>query len=192
MLEYFFDLDSIDISELNPTRLEAIERYERCLAEGRPQQLEEFVEGLLTQSPPQLDLLYDVANDLQQRLLALREYHFDVRKRVIQAMFNIYHTDITHLTPPDKLHSYHLLNPQSVIESVRRMGFIISREEEAILTDMIKSSLEICGQLFRDIKLTAGLQTMLEDWLTAYNITSVRQSQNWTPISNAGIDNILQ
>jgi hypothetical protein len=157
----------------------AIEHYEHSLAERSPGHLQNFIEQELLLNPLHLDLLYELLNDLQQRLLALQEYHFDVRERIVRVFLEVYHTDITPLIPADQLHRYHFLQPDQVIEFIRRNGIWITRQEKAVVGDMIRSSTDICGQLYEDIELTFQFIIMLQDWLMAYNINNVRQSQQW-------------
>src|SRR5687767_3679503 len=77
---------AFSFAELNYLRMEAMDRFERCLTEGRSLPLESFVEEQLAQDPPRLELLREVAEDLHQRLQGLRENHFDVRGRALAAL----------------------------------------------------------------------------------------------------------
>lgn len=172
-----------DVYEMqdDPLRQHAMQLYEHCLTDNRPEYLEMLLEQLLAQTPPPLDTLYDIASDLQNRLMTLREYHFATREKVIRALNNIYHADVTHLAPADQLHTYHQLNPDTLIACVRRQGFMLHDEERTILAEMIKASLQTCGQLFDDIQLTEMLLTSLIDWLHAHIVTHARQHQSFPP-----------
>ncbi len=59
-------------------RLEALDLFDRCLAERKPEYLERFLERQIAQEPPPLELLSQVAEDVHQRLLTLRQRHFEV------------------------------------------------------------------------------------------------------------------
>jgi len=169
-----------DMTLLELERISAMELYEQCLSEKTTSHLEAFIEHQLAQELVNLPLLYDLSNDLQQRLLALKQYQFDVRKRVVHALSSIYETDITHLTPANDLNSYHLVKPQDVVQSVRLQTHCdISEQESEILQNMVQSSTTICSQLFQDIKLTTRLVTILDDWLMAYSLTTIRQHKHW-------------
>src|SRR5215813_12055956 len=73
-------------AEVNYLRLEAMDLFERCLTEGKPDFLEAFVERQIMQEPPRLELLREVADELHQRLIGLREHHFDVRERAVRTL----------------------------------------------------------------------------------------------------------
>jgi ribosomal protein L9 len=175
-------LDTADLMIFERLHQEALECYERSLSDNTLYHLQHFVEQKLLLNPLRVELLYELVNELQNRLSALREYHFDIRKRVVQALFDIYQTDITHLAPADQLHRYHQLKSDDVIRAIEKNGIRVNRKERSVLADMVESSTEISAQLYGDIELTFQFIIMLEDWLMAYNINSVRQSQNWVPI----------
>lgn len=164
-------------------RQEAMLHYEHCLFLQTGLPFEKFVEHQLSAKPIQLDLLYELHADLQQRLLGLEEHRFDSRKRVLQAILTIYHVDLTPLTPPSQLDIYHLLSPEQALAYIRQKGEILSAEEEQLIREMIQSSTAACTQLDRDIRLTENLLDMLVDWLWAITLIFVRQSQTseWHP-----------
>src|SRR5512138_1553438 len=95
--------DLLSMLEINHLRLEAINLYDRCLAEGNLVPLEKFIEQQLAYDPPQIQLLSDIANDLQQRLLTLKAYHFDIRQKIVVMFDEMYHIDVTDMMPADKL-----------------------------------------------------------------------------------------
>lgn len=172
MIEMFTELDLLAAEPVDRLRQEAQKLYERCLTEGKTNPLSLFLERQLAQNPPPLMLLNNVADDLQQRLLALRQYYFDVRENVIQAFLKNYHLDITTIAPSNQPESYHLLEADTLLASVRHTGIQLSDSENAILLRMVEASLKMCQQLYRDIELTHQLQNMLEDWLLAFQIDS--------------------
>jgi len=160
---------------LDTARETALQLYERCLAVHSPSLLETFIEQQLATTPLPLDFLYDLADDLQQRLLSLKESHFDVRKRVVEALVKVYHTDISHLTPISQPHRYHRLSLQKVMDAVHAQGFTLKNEERSILAEMVKSSTRICAELYQDIQITEQLYEMLDDWLFAYSLILIRE-----------------
>ena len=77
-------LDSFEMffmAEQDYLRVEAMDLFERCLTEGNPLHLMNFIQEHIAQDPPHLTLLQDIADDLQQRLIALRKYHLDIHER---------------------------------------------------------------------------------------------------------------
>src|SRR5690606_25880350 len=82
LMDDFGVMGLASLAELNYLRLEAMDLFERCLTEGSPACLETFIEEQLSHEPPRLELLREVGEDLHQRLLSLREYHYDVLERV--------------------------------------------------------------------------------------------------------------
>ena len=165
MVELYIEHDFIPT---DPRRLEAFHRYEQCLADGRPLLLEGFVENLLLESPPPLDLLQDIIDDLQNHLMTLRQQHFDLRERIVESLKSIYQVDITPLTPTKRWDDYYLLDAEQVVTMVKHAGFDLSEDEAIILRDMIESSTHICTGLVFDIDLTERLCQMIHDWLVAY------------------------
>jgi hypothetical protein len=157
-----------DLTPTDPRRLDAFHRYEQCLADGRTILMESYIEHLLVQSPFPLELLQDIISDLQNHLQTLRQQHFDMRERIIEALHKVYHVDITPLTPTNRWLDYHLLDVERVITMVHQGGFHLGREEAVILRDMLESSRQICGRLAHDIDLTERLCDMIHDWLVAY------------------------
>lgn len=77
MLEPF---ESYFMSEKDYLRLEAMDLFERCLTEGIPDYLMVFIEQQIVCTPPRLDLLNDMAEDLRGRLVSLREVRDQILK----------------------------------------------------------------------------------------------------------------
>ena len=157
-----------DLTPPDPRRLEAFHRYEKCLADGRIILMEAYIEHLLIQSPFPIALLQEIIGDLQNHLQLLCQQHFDMRERIIAALRNIYHVDITTLTPANRWQDYHLMDMERVMRMVSQNGFHLGREETDILRDMLRESTRICGQLAHDIDVTERLCSMIQDWLMAY------------------------
>ncbi|MBI5959022.1 MAG: hypothetical protein HY866_09825 [Chloroflexi bacterium] len=163
------------LAELSHLRQEAMDLFEQCLTNGDDTPLVSFIEQQLLQDPPRLDLLRDIANDLQQRLLSLREYHFDVRDRVVKTLNDSYDVDITSLTPAALLDQYHKLTPDQILAVVQDQAGTLSQNEAVLLNKMIDASLRMASQLFDDIQLTARLHRMVLDWLEGISIAISKQ-----------------
>lgn len=163
------------LAELSHLRQEAMDLFEQCLTNGDETPLVNFIEQQLLQDPPRLDLLRDISNDLQQRLLSLREYHFDVRDRVVKTLNDSYGIDITPLTPAAQLDQYHKLTTDQILAVVRKQTAAITPDEIAMLTKMVDASLRMAAQLHEDIQLTARLHRMVLDWVEGISISLSKQ-----------------
>jgi hypothetical protein len=141
----------------------------------------EFLERQLSVDVPRLDVLYDIADEMQQRLLSLREHHFDIREKVVETLQKIYHIDLATLMPPDRLETYHQINAGRVIDYIRAHGIYLAQEEKQLLVRMIEASANMATQLQEDIDLTQHLLGLLLDWLSA--MTSVLIRGYWHEIT---------
>jgi hypothetical protein len=178
MLDDFRSMGLFSLAELSYLRMEAMDLFERCLTEGKPDCLQTFIEQQILQEPPRLQLLRDVAEDLHQRLLSLREYHFDVRDRVIRTLRDDFKVDITPIAPANALDDYHLLALDNVLEYFRQQNARLTSQDEVLLRNMLEASLEMASQLHGDVVMTEHLYTYIIDWLSALNVTIARRS--WT------------
>jgi hypothetical protein len=175
-------IDSLDFFEPftpetpNLLREEAGKLYERCLTEGNIGSLRVFIEQQLTETPPPLELLYAISDDLHQRLVGLRLYCFDVRDKLVQTFWKNYRADITPLAPVEQLNRFHLLSAVALVGCVPHA---LTLEENMLLSKIVQTALDMSAQLQRDIDLTVQLQDMLADWLAAFQINTARQSQQW-------------
>lgn len=177
MLDYALSRDLMSLSEMNHLRLKAMRLFEDCLTNGDDQALVDFIESQLVQDPPQLHLLRDVADDLQQRLLSLREHHFDVRERVVRMLSESYDIDITPLAPPNKLETYHYLKLQDVTAYIQQHSEDVGGDELTMLEKMVSASIETAAQLQRDVKMAAHLHRLVVDWLEG--ISTVTARRHW-------------
>lgn len=175
MLDYALSKDLQSLSELKHLRLKAMRLFEEGLTNGDQATLVEFIERQLIQDPPRLHLLRDIADDLQQRLLSLREHHFDVRERVVSALNEGYGIDISSLAPPNRLETYHLLKQADIAAYIRHHGDDLPDDELAILGKMIAASLEMAEQLYNDIQTTSYLHNLVLDWLEGMRAVTARR-----------------
>lgn len=178
MLDDFQAMGLFSFAEHSYLRLEAMDLFERCLTEGRPDCLEAFIEQQIMQEPPRLQLLRDIAEDLHQRLLSLREYHFDVRDRVLRSLRDDFKVDISPLAPANALESYHLLPLNDVLRSLREQNANLTDQDAVLLQNMLVASLEIAFQLQGDIAMTEHLHTYILDWLNGLLAMTARRA--WT------------
>jgi hypothetical protein len=178
MLDNVMDRGLFSLVETSHLRLEAMHLFEQCLTSGDESALVTFIENQLAQEPPRIQLLRDLADDLQQRLLSLREYHFDVRDRAVRTLDEDYHIDITPLAPPALLDQYHNLTPDAILAYIDQIGGHFSDDELPLIRKMLEASLQIAAQLQNDIRLTSQLHNLVLDWLEGINVTLARQQWN--------------
>lgn len=175
MIDYALNKELQSLAELNNLRREAMRLFEDCLTSGDSEALVKFIEHQIMLDPPRLHLLREIADDLQQRLLSLREHHFDVRERVIVVLAESYHIDISQLAPPDRLDTYHNLPIDSIMQCIRKDADRPPQEELIMLHKMIATSLEMAGQLHSDIEVTEHVHAMVMDWLEGMSSLSMRR-----------------
>lgn len=173
------EFDFLSNTEIDLLRGEALNLYDHCLVERTPIYMVRFIERQLSQTPPRLQLLRGIADDLQQRLFTLRDSHFDVREKVVNTFQHIYDIDITPVIPPDQLDSYHEVNPNAIIDFVLLNGTKLGPEETKLLMGMIRASCRTAAQLQADINLTSYVRELIADWLNALSIRSARYDLSW-------------
>lgn len=159
-----------EFAEWHNLRTEALDLYEHCLAEGTQFYMTRFIERQLATHPPRLALLWSIADDLQQRLCALREHHFGIRERLLNTFQDVYRIDVAPLMPPDQLHRYHMVSPESVIAFTQSHGVELDSDEKQLLTEMIDNSRFMANQLQLDINLTTSIHRMILDWIQAMSV----------------------
>jgi hypothetical protein len=176
MLEPFDASNLFAMAELNQLRAHAVDLFDRCLTEGNAAPILAFIEKQLAGDPPHLQFLREFADDLQQRLLSLRAYHFDVRENVVRTLAVDYGIDITPLAPPDALDRYHLIEPQQMLAYMREHGKALSGDDLILLGKLLEVSIKAAERLHRDITLTAELQNLVLDWFDAHSRTLGRRT----------------
>lgn len=160
------------LAELNYLRLEAMDLFERCLTEGSPACLEAFIEEQLSHEPPRLELLREVGEDLHQRLLSLREYHYDVLERVWVTLSQDFGMK------SEAMDKTQLAGAAQIIAQLRVDNPNLSADEEALLLKMLDTSLNAANQLREDITMTERLYMCIMDWVDGLNATVARRF--WT------------
>ena len=168
--------------ESNPIRLEAMSLFEQCLSDGAAKAFEAFVEEQVYHEPPEIELLRDVAEDLHQRLLALREHHFDIRDQALRRLQDDYLVDLTPLTPPDALDRYHLLDAEAAVTFFRQKHQISGEGDELRLRRLLEASTTMAGQLYNDVLMTEYLYDFVTDWVMGLCALVARQGWGAIPI----------
>jgi hypothetical protein len=176
MLGDFRDAGLFSYAEQSYLRLEAMDLFERCLTEGKPDCLEAFIEQQLVQEPPRVQLLQDIAGDLHQRLLSLREYHFDVRDRVLRALRDDFDVDIAPVVPANALESYHLIQLEYAVQTIREQNLNLTDQDVGLLHNMLAASVEMAAQLHGDITMTEHLHSYMVDWVSGLQVMAARRS----------------
>jgi hypothetical protein len=175
MNDEFDSLSLFAMAEFSELRAQALDLFDRCLAENNPAPIIAFIERQVSDNPPHLNLLRDFADGLQQRDLALSSSHFDVRLNVIKTFADDYGIDITQFAPANALAQYHLLRPPEVIAYVRKSPQAPAAEDLLLLGKLLEVSVKAAARLNAEIELTRNLETMVLDWLAALNATVGRR-----------------
>ncbi|MEO8606695.1 MAG: hypothetical protein ABI690_02345 [Chloroflexota bacterium] len=162
------------LAEHNYLRMEAMDLFERCLTEGCPDYLNAFIEQQIIEEPPRIDLLQQVAEDLHQRLLGLREYHFDVRNQVLQTLQKDFQVNLSTIAPPDALEQYHLLSSDQVLRHACEQNPRLTVQEQALLRKVLDSSLDMAAQLHDDKAMTESILDSILDWTDGLSVTAAR------------------
>lgn len=167
------------LAAMNSLRLEALDLFDRSLAEHKAIPLEGFIERQLAQEPPPLDLLSQIAEDLHQRLMTLRQSHFEVRDEVLKTLRVDFGVDLSPLVPPNTLENYHLLSLDDALRYLTRQNARLTDDDRAVLRKTLQASLDNATRLYRDMIMAEHLYDYLSDWLMGLHILSVRHA--WSP-----------
>jgi hypothetical protein len=154
-------------------RLEALDLFDRSLAESRPELLEHFLEYQVAQKPPPLELLSQIAEDVHQRLLSLRQRHFDARDEMRLMLQRQYALDLTPFLPNDPV-EYHRLNLEAAMNFFAQAQPPLSEESSRILREMLEEALSSAAAQHAEMALADRLYTYIMDWLMALHVVTVR------------------
>ena len=174
MLDRLKSFGLFSLAEHHYLRLEAMDLFERGLTEGCADYLMAFVEQQITHEPPRLELLQEIAEDLHQRLLALRESHFDVRDRVLQTLRNDFQVDLSQIAPADAVNKYHLLNLDHILHYALNQNPQLSLQDRFLLRKILEASLNMASQLSADVEMTQGLFVYIMDWADGLSVATAR------------------
>lgn len=166
---------------MNSLRLEALDLLDRSLAEHKAMLLEGFVERQLSIDPPPIELLSQIGEDLHQRLMVLRQSHFDVRDNVLKTVRMDFGVDLSPLVPPNTLQNYHLLRLDDALGYLMLQNTRLTDEECAGLRKILQSSLDKATQLHQEMIMAEQLYDFVTDWVMGLHVMSVRHA--WTSVS---------
>lgn len=158
-------------------RIEALDLFDRSLAEGKLEYLERFLELQVVQEPPSLELLSQIAEDVHQRLLVLRQRQFDARDEMRLLLEHQFGFDLTPFLPLDPL-VYHHMNIEQVLDFTSPQLMRLSDESRVAMRQTLVDALATAAQLHEEIAVAEYLHTYLTDWLMALHIVSARGA--WT------------
>lgn len=164
------------LASMNTLRLEAMDLFDLSLTEHKAPLFEGFIERQLSQDPPPLDLLSQIAEDIHQRLMSLRQSHFDVRDEVLKTLRVDFAVDLSPLVPPNTIENYHLLHLDDAIGYLALQNARLTDEDRLVLRKTLQTSLDKATQLYHDMMMAEHLHDYLTDWLMGLHVMSVRHS----------------
>lgn len=174
MLDAMVKKKALSLSETSHLRAEAMRLFKEYLTSDDETALFAFIEHQIMLDPPPFGLLHQIAGDIQQHLLSLRENHFDTCIRVISTLSEDYQIDITSVLSPDDITRYHHLHAHDVVLLINQQITNIHDDERPIIDELVAISLQTARQLDRDIQMTTRFQTMLLDWLEGISSLAIR------------------
>jgi hypothetical protein len=160
------------LAEINYMRLEAMDLFERCLTEGQPDSLIAFIERQISQDPPRLELLREVAEDLHQRLMGLHDYYLEIWGRTLATLTQDFGLKFDNRAASAPFNRFEV---EAVIAQVRATTPNFSDHDEIILQKMLEKSVETAVQLRADIGMTERLYVYISDWVDGLNATLARR-----------------
>lgn len=178
MLDQLNAQDIFSLVEHNQLRTQAMDLYERCLTEGKPDYLIGFVENQLLLEPPPLELLYDLMQDLHHRWVTLREHLFDTRNRLLNGLWSNYQIDLNSSGIVHSLDEFHLIDPDQMLASIGRAYPALSKRDLRRVRKEIVTSLTVGYQLYSDALMTTRMIKFVQDWAAGLGTDEIRRS--WT------------
>lgn len=169
-----YDDEQYTYAAFNVLRHEAMTLLDQSLANGQALSFLAFVERQIAQTPPPLELLNQLADDVHQRWQLLRQTHFDLREQMLIQLRIDYGIDLTPIAPPEALEVYHRLDPDDVLRFAVQQKRSMSPVERAAMRALLTESLASADLLHRDLTLAGDLYDHLVDWLTALHLDLLR------------------
>ena len=167
------EIGMFSLATFQTLRLEALDLFDRSIAEGKPEYLERFLEVQVAQEPPPLELLSQISEDVHQRLLAIRQRHFDARDQIRRTIQHQYEIDLSLFLPSDPM-QYQRLDLEDILRFVGRQYAPLSDDNYQGLSKLLQEALANAAQIHREITLADQLDAYITDWLMALHIVSVR------------------
>jgi hypothetical protein len=172
MMSDFGLLGLSSLAELNYMRLEAMDLFEHCLTEGKPDALQAFIDRQISQEPPRIELLREVADDLHQRLVGLHEYYLDIWERTLTTLDSDFGLKFNLRFASSPFGNFEV---EQVIEQLKTVNDEFGGYDEVMLRKLLDTSVEAALQLRADIAMTERLYVYICDWIDGLNATIARR-----------------
>lgn len=167
------EIGLFSLATFQTLRLEALDLFDRSLSEGNPEFLERFVQRQVAQEFAPLELLSQVAEDVHQRLLKLRQRHFESRDDMRRTLLYQYGLDLAPFLPEDPV-EYHRLNLDAALSFFSRQQGYAGDDINLNLRHLLQDAQASAARLYAEVMLADSLYTYLMDWLMALHVVSVR------------------
>lgn len=159
----------------DPLVMEAFDLLSRCLEQSDPKPIMAFIENLLADEPPALEVLRRLNGDLQQRTLVLRTKLYNVRDKLVSTLTSEYVVDVTPFMPAESLDLLHLVKVDQIVAFAQAVNQHLNATELGTLRDMLMSAVETAAGFQREVEITQSLQTFILDWLDALSAVASRE-----------------
>ena len=178
------DLGLFSLATFQTMRLEALDLFDRSLAEGNARYLEKFLERQIAQEPVPLELLSQIAEDIHQRLVSLRQRHFEMRDQVRRNLLQQYRIDLSAFLPNDPFEARQF-KLDEVFDFCLAANVGLTEENQQALRKTLREALESGEQLYLETRLADHLYNYVSDWWMALHIISVRGA--WTNVDSKDV-----
>lgn len=188
MLDYQTAHELFAIAEHNNLRAEAMELYERCLTEGKPIFLEEFVHQQILNNPPRFNLLLHIAGDVQQQIILLSQSLLEIRTGLVTHVLKKYQIDLNHVDSIVASGDTSQFCPADMLDYLRQ-NLTLDSTDLSSLELLFQTAHLTVVQLNDDIIMSQYLLELIVDWVDSLSIASFRHNwhSSWEPKSNPAI-----
>lgn len=173
------DAGLFSLAAFQALRLEALDLFDRCLAERKPEYLEHFLERQIAQEVPPLELLSQIAEDVHQRLQTLRQRHFELGDQVRWKLEQQFGIDSALFIPADLL-DYSPDKLDVFLHGVGCDGVQPGDSNCHALLLALQEARETSARLRADLNMADYLYQYLMDWLLALHVVTARGA--WTDL----------
>lgn len=174
MLDLLTAHDLFAMAQYNNLRDEAMELFDRCLTEGTPVFLEQFVQLQLVTSPPRLELLNMVAVDVHQRLIALRSSLLEMHVNFVSTLQAEYGVDLKEFIHHDLYDTLLLMTPDSLLAMIVRQNEQLMPDNMDVIHKQLTTSHLSATQVAGDIRMTQQILATIADWVDSISAFSLR------------------
>lgn len=157
-------------ADLNALRLEGMVILDRCLRERQAAAFERFLAVQLGAEPPPLQFLQEMAQDVQHRLQAMRQTHFDHRDGLLRRLTETAASS-TPAAPMPASFSRHAL--EQFGHALREHDSPAAAELRALLEEALRSETDNIAQQ----RMLQQVHATILDWLRAFSVVAARQAQ---------------